>query len=140
MKPPYDWSDITEKAKYEAMEKLAKSGDAQTSNYWNIAASSTSDNCPNWIARWFLYHKFRYRDGRNKGRDGDRGSSSRQSTKSQSPEQSFSTPSHKTQTGYSYNQFDYDDGGKLNLYPLCYFNKSCTKSGSAVPEGFLIIL
>ncbi|TVY27206.1 hypothetical protein LHYA1_G004665 [Lachnellula hyalina] len=63
--PPYDWSDINEKSKDEAMKLIAKSGDAQTSYYWNLAGSSP-DECPNWIARWFLYHKFRYRDGRNR--------------------------------------------------------------------------
>jgi len=69
--PPYDWSDITENAKFDAITKLCTSDDAHTSQYWGLAEASRSDNCPNWIARWFLYHKFRYRDGRNKGRDGE---------------------------------------------------------------------
>ncbi|TVY51463.1 hypothetical protein LCER1_G006770 [Lachnellula cervina] len=64
-KPPYDWSDINEKSKDEAMKLISKSGDTQTSYYWNLAGPSP-DECPNWIARWFLYHKFRYRDGRNR--------------------------------------------------------------------------
>ncbi|RDL41136.1 uncharacterized protein BP5553_01115 [Venustampulla echinocandica] len=72
--PPYDWSDINEKAKDEAMIHLSRSGNAHTSYYWNLAAPG---DCPNWIARWFLYHKFRYRDGRNKNSaktDGDQSS------------------------------------------------------------------
>ncbi|TVY15839.1 hypothetical protein LARI1_G005768 [Lachnellula arida] len=64
-KPPYDWSDINEKSKDEAMKLISKSGDAQTSYYWYLAGPSP-DECPNWIAKWFLYHKFRYRDGRNR--------------------------------------------------------------------------
>jgi hypothetical protein len=53
-----------EKSKDEAMKTIAHSGTAHTSYYWNLA--SPTDDCPNWIARWFLYHKFRYRDGRNR--------------------------------------------------------------------------
>jgi hypothetical protein len=63
-KPPYDWSDIFEKSKDEAMIRIAQSGDPHTRYYWNLAAPT--EDCPNWIARWFLYHKFRYRDGRNR--------------------------------------------------------------------------
>ncbi|PQE15883.1 hypothetical protein CJF31_00008478 [Rutstroemia sp. NJR-2017a BVV2] len=63
-KPPYDWSDIVEKSKDEAMYTIAQNGSDQTSYYWNLA--TPTNDCPNWIARWFLYHKFRYRDGRNR--------------------------------------------------------------------------
>ncbi|RDW88433.1 hypothetical protein BP6252_00465 [Coleophoma cylindrospora] len=61
---PYEWSDIVEKSKDEAMLRIVQSGTAITSYYWNLA--TPTEECPNWIARWFLYHKFRYRDGRNK--------------------------------------------------------------------------
>lgn len=70
-KPPYDWSDIVEKAKDRAMEEINRGGDSITSYYWGLAVPT--EDCPNWIARWFLYHKFRYRDGRN--RNPARGSS-----------------------------------------------------------------
>jgi len=63
-KPPYDWSDIQEKAKDDAMVRIAQGQSDHTRFYWQ-QATPTSD-CPNWIARWFLYHKFRYRDGRNR--------------------------------------------------------------------------
>ncbi|KAF7863990.1 hypothetical protein EAF04_006955 [Stromatinia cepivora] len=63
-KPPYDWSDIVERSKDEAMRLIVQNGTDQTAYYWSLARP-TSD-CPNWIARWFLYHKFRYRDGRNR--------------------------------------------------------------------------
>jgi hypothetical protein len=46
------------------MERIAQSGDARTSYYWSLA--EPTEDCPNWIAKWFLYHKFRYRDGRNR--------------------------------------------------------------------------
>ncbi|KAF7888216.1 uncharacterized protein EAF02_002757 [Botrytis sinoallii] len=63
-KPPYDWSDIVERSKDEAMKLIVQNGTDQTAYYWNLA--KPTPDCPNWIARWFLYHKFRYRDGRNR--------------------------------------------------------------------------
>ncbi|KAH7397533.1 hypothetical protein BKA64DRAFT_554919, partial [Cadophora sp. MPI-SDFR-AT-0126] len=63
-KAPYDWSDIQEKAKDTAMGLMAQRGDQYTAYYWDLGASA--GNSPNWVAKWFLYHKFRYRDGRNR--------------------------------------------------------------------------
>jgi hypothetical protein len=63
-KPPYDWSDIRESSKDDAMREIAQGGDQYTGYYWRLALPT--EDCPNWIARWFLYHKFRYRDGRNR--------------------------------------------------------------------------
>jgi hypothetical protein len=53
------------------MTLIAENCDSYTSYYWKIAVPTT--DCPNWIAKWFLYHKFRYRDGRNKNSAEDRG-------------------------------------------------------------------
>ncbi|RDW57013.1 hypothetical protein BP6252_13931 [Coleophoma cylindrospora] len=61
---PPEWSDILEKSKEEATVRLSNSGDPHTSYYWMLAIPT--EDCLNWIARWFLYHKFRYRDGRNR--------------------------------------------------------------------------
>ncbi|KAK0120369.1 hypothetical protein ONS95_011772 [Cadophora gregata] len=63
-KAPYDWSDIQERAKDDAIEMIAQRGDQYTAYYWNLGESW--GNSPNWVAKWFLYHKFRYRDGRNR--------------------------------------------------------------------------
>ncbi|KAH8591580.1 hypothetical protein B0O99DRAFT_266889 [Bisporella sp. PMI_857] len=60
--PPYDWSDFAERPKDEAMYYISQSSNPETAYYWNLAVPT--ENCPNWIARWFLYHKFRYRDRR----------------------------------------------------------------------------
>jgi len=62
--PPYDWNDFKEQWKDEAANRIACGGDQCTNYYWSLA--SQQDNCPNWIARWFLYHKFRHSDGRNR--------------------------------------------------------------------------
>jgi hypothetical protein len=94
-KPPYEWSDVTEKSKSDAMIILARSDDARTAPYWQLANESSSDGCPNWIARWFLYHKFRYRDGRNKGRVG---STSNQSAESLSAQESSAAPTQQKET------------------------------------------
>ena len=48
------------------MMQLARNGSSRTAPYWRIAKGSVLS--PNWIAKWFLYHKFRYRDGRNKSK------------------------------------------------------------------------
>ncbi|CZS96188.1 hypothetical protein WAI453_009797 [Rhynchosporium graminicola] len=63
-KAPFDWSDIQERAKDDAMAIIARGGNQYTEYYWNLGAGS--GNNPNWVAKWFLYHKFRYRDGRNR--------------------------------------------------------------------------
>ena len=74
--PPYDWSDITELAKQTAAMQLANSTDARTAPYWQMGATYSNDN--NWIAVWFLYHKFRYRDGRNRAKDSKKGTTTHQ--------------------------------------------------------------
>lgn len=61
--PPYNWNDVAEKSKDDALTQLVETGCSRTAPYWQLANGSES---PKWIARWFLYHKFRYRDGRNK--------------------------------------------------------------------------
>ncbi|KAM0304126.1 hypothetical protein ACHAO8_011398 [Botrytis cinerea] len=59
-KRPYDWCDIVEQSKDEAMELIAQNATDQTAYYWGLARPTL--DCPNWISRWFLYHRFRYRD------------------------------------------------------------------------------
>ena len=69
-KAPYDWSDIQERAKDDAMAMIAQRGDQYTAYYWDLGTSR--GNSPNWVAKWFLYHKFRYRDGRNRNQKGEK--------------------------------------------------------------------
>ncbi|KAG9239510.1 hypothetical protein BJ875DRAFT_351819, partial [Amylocarpus encephaloides] len=98
-KPPYDWSDIRDKSKDEAYIRIAQSGDATTSHYWALAQPTSE--CPNWIARWFLYHKFRYRDGRNrnptKADDSRQSSSKSKSSRQRSSKHSSSHGSQHSQ-------------------------------------------
>ncbi|CAL3963430.1 unnamed protein product [Diplocarpon coronariae] len=64
--PPYDWSDIKEGSKDMAMNDIICNGDPYTQYYWEIGRLDG-----NWVAKWFLYHKFRYRDGRNRSHQQD---------------------------------------------------------------------
>ncbi|KAG9247896.1 hypothetical protein BJ878DRAFT_401505, partial [Calycina marina] len=76
---PYDLSDIIERAKDDAIRVIAEGRESATSYYWQ-QASETND-CLNWIAKRFLYKKFRYNDGSNCGSTATGGSnSSRAST------------------------------------------------------------
>lgn len=68
---PFDWSDITELAKSKAAAWLSQPSDRVTSVYWQMGV--TPSNVNNWVAIWFLYHKFRYRDGRNRSKDSKKG-------------------------------------------------------------------
>jgi len=87
--PPYAWSDFTEKSKDQAIQSITMSNDSRTSRYWSLAHST--DKCPNWIARWFLYHKFRYRRTSTKAQQNDIGEE----------RQNFATPSNLLSIAHS---------------------------------------
>jgi hypothetical protein len=44
------------------VKRIVRSKNPLTQCTWSLAALTSE----NWIAQWFLYHKFRYRDGRNR--------------------------------------------------------------------------
>ncbi|EPE32233.1 hypothetical protein GLAREA_07366 [Glarea lozoyensis ATCC 20868] len=134
-KPPYDWSDIRDRSKDEAYIRIAQSGDAHTSYYWNLA--EPTEDCPNWIARWFLYHKFRYRDGRNRNparadegrssgskrertkevkRSSHSSSSSRPSTYQETPKSSYYGTAAESSSSYS-QQYYQSDQYTTSYYP-----------------------
>lgn len=58
--PPYAWKDISEEAKHEAMMRLSFAENSETQPYWNMGwqTDEPGEDCPNWIAQWFLYHQF----------------------------------------------------------------------------------
>ena len=60
----YKWDEFDENLKNQAMELLCKGDTVRTSDYWNLARPTSE--CPNWIARWFLYHAFLAREEMNK--------------------------------------------------------------------------
>jgi hypothetical protein len=133
-KPPYDWSDMVEKAKDEAMRRIAKSSDPSTSYYWNLGATSSEDDCANWIARWFLYHKFRYRDGRNRnGTKGDGGKHTYSSSSSSSKHSNHKTTGGSEESqDYFYNQnFYYEGSATSGVYFLFVFDAWQPKQASS---------
>ncbi|KUJ15168.1 uncharacterized protein LY89DRAFT_105613 [Mollisia scopiformis] len=116
-KPPYDWSDIQEKSKDEAMEAIGKGGDEYTDYYWRLAAPAV--DCPNWIARWFLYHKFRYRDGRNRTHQRGSHNSDRRYHTDSGHGRHHRSRGHHHSSDYA-NQDDYYEEGLMNagMYAL----------------------
>ncbi|TVY81614.1 hypothetical protein LSUE1_G005258, partial [Lachnellula suecica] len=135
-KPPYDWSDIAEKSKEEAMKLIAQSGDTHTSYYWNLGNSSGGS--PNWIAKWFLYHKFRYRDGRNRNQptkgNNEKGShhhSSRHSGHKHSSGDSYYEPSSSSSPYYSSGS---TGSGELSLITLSLLREEVPAKSSAIHD------
>lgn len=100
------------------MARIAESGDPHTSWYWKLA--TPTEDCPNWIARWFLYHKFRYRDGRN--RNPVRGDGGKHKYHSSS-----SKPSHRHKHG--------DGAEESNGYPDEYYSHQVYYTAGPLTAG-----
>jgi len=100
---------------------IAQNGSDHTSYYWNLATPTT--DCPNWIARWFLYHKFRYRDGRNRNAGKAEDGSSRHHH-SHHHHSSHRRPSHVTAAEHS----SYSTGS--------YYHSSTSASSGHVAQGY----
>ncbi|TEY85217.1 hypothetical protein BOTCAL_0015g00040 [Botryotinia calthae] len=117
--PPYDWSDIVERSKDEAMKLIVQNGTDQTTYYWNLAKPTLG--CPNWIARWFLYHKFRYRDGRNRNIRAD--------SRDTAPYDS-TTPSHDHHQSHFHSHRSYPSHNRHVRVDEQYSHSSCYSSAS----------
>jgi hypothetical protein len=55
---PYSWPDISDKAIYECIIKICSKGSVETQPFWDKGFAEQGE-CPNWIARWFLYRRFK---------------------------------------------------------------------------------
>ncbi|KAF2739773.1 hypothetical protein EJ04DRAFT_294376 [Polyplosphaeria fusca] len=62
---PYKWDQLSEMAKYSAQKDLAKYASEYTKPYYEQGWWTNGDNEENWVARWYLWHSFRYRDNRD---------------------------------------------------------------------------
>lgn len=62
---PYKWDEISETAKHREILKLVELAPAHTKYYYAIGRYQTNVNEENWVARWYLWHSFRYRDNRD---------------------------------------------------------------------------
>lgn len=86
VKPPYDWNDICERSRHEAVHKLAEGTNSFTAYWWQVGSRKLRENDLPWLPVFILYkvirstrldggvaclqvfQTFRHRDGRAKSR------------------------------------------------------------------------
>ncbi|KAF1977496.1 hypothetical protein BU23DRAFT_412614, partial [Bimuria novae-zelandiae CBS 107.79] len=64
VQPPYRWDDLQETARHKEVFTIVNTASVLTRPYyargrWMSAVEE------NWVAMWFLWHSFRFRDNRN---------------------------------------------------------------------------
>lgn len=64
VRPPYKWDEISETAKHREVLTLVYNPTPETAPYYAVGRYMTNVNEENWVARWYLWHSFRYRDNR----------------------------------------------------------------------------
>ncbi|KAJ4991904.1 hypothetical protein SVAN01_02499 [Stagonosporopsis vannaccii] len=62
---PYKWDEISETAKHFEILTVVNNAGPHTRPYYNMGRYMTNVNEENWVARWYLWHSFRYRDNRD---------------------------------------------------------------------------
>ncbi|KAJ8111636.1 hypothetical protein OPT61_g5818 [Boeremia exigua] len=62
---PYKWDEISETAKHVEILTLVNNAGPHTRPYYEMGRYMTNVNEENWVARWYLWHSFRYRDNRD---------------------------------------------------------------------------
>ncbi|KAF2786814.1 hypothetical protein K505DRAFT_289042 [Melanomma pulvis-pyrius CBS 109.77] len=62
---PYRWDQLSETAKHREILYIVNVASASTRPYFDRGRYNTHVNEENWVARWFLWHSFRYRDNRD---------------------------------------------------------------------------
>jgi hypothetical protein len=58
---PYRWDEISETAKHSQILTVVRDACAETRPYYDMGRYWTQVNEENWVARWYLWHSFRYR-------------------------------------------------------------------------------
>lgn len=61
MRAPYKWDEISETAKHFEILTVVNNAGPHTRPYYNLGRYVTNVNEENWVARWYLWHSFRYR-------------------------------------------------------------------------------
>jgi hypothetical protein len=64
VQPDYKWDQLSETAKHQAVLNIASNASPSTRPYFDRGRYYTNVCEENWVARWFLWHSFRYRDNR----------------------------------------------------------------------------
>lgn len=61
MAEPYRWDEISETAKHSYVLMVVRDACAETRPYYYMGYYRTAVAEENWVARWYLWHSFRYR-------------------------------------------------------------------------------
>lgn len=61
MLPPYKWDEICETAKHREILTVVYNPTPETAPYYAAGRYVTNVSEENWVARWYLWHSFRYR-------------------------------------------------------------------------------
>ena len=67
IQPPYKWDQLTETARHREILNIAARASDYTKPYFQKGSYRTSVAEENWVAQWFMWHCFRYRDNRPRG-------------------------------------------------------------------------
>jgi len=65
---PYRWDELSETSKHLHILMIVRDACAETRPYYDIGRYMLHVNEENWVARWYLWHSFRYRDNRPRER------------------------------------------------------------------------
>lgn len=68
VKPPYSNTQIRESAMHAQTLHIYETARPQTRMYYELGHYRDGDSEENWVIKWLLWHVFRYRDNRNRGR------------------------------------------------------------------------
>ncbi|KAL5400919.1 hypothetical protein PMIN03_011972 [Paraphaeosphaeria minitans] len=61
---PYKWDDLSETARHREILNIVRTASVYTRPYYQLGRWMTTEE-ENWVAEWFLWHSFRFRDNRN---------------------------------------------------------------------------
>lgn len=61
---PYKWDDLSETARHREILHIVQAASVYTRPYYQMGRWMTTEE-ENWVAEWFLWHSFRFRDNRN---------------------------------------------------------------------------
>lgn len=68
VKPPYSNTQINEAAMHAQTLYIYRTARPETRMYYELGHYHEGDTEENWVIKWLLWHVFRYRDNRNRGR------------------------------------------------------------------------
>ncbi|KAF2449286.1 hypothetical protein P171DRAFT_189453 [Karstenula rhodostoma CBS 690.94] len=64
VRAPYKWDDLSETARHKEILNIVRTASVCTRPYYQMGRWMTAEE-ENWVAEWFLWHSFRFRDNRN---------------------------------------------------------------------------